>query len=372
MRRDIEDWIALTLVPGIGPRTVRTLLEHYGTPTAVFPAHRTELESIGLKREAVESLQTGEIRREAAIQLQRLAALGARAIALPDAEYPKLLKEIHDPPAVLYTLGECYQACLAPAIAVVGSRRCSTYGRNAVNMIVSELAAHGITIISGLARGIDTAAHQAALAAQGRTVAVLGSGLDKIYPQENGALAEEICRTGVMLSELPLGTPPLPQHFPFRNRIISGLCLGVLVVEAAERSGSLITARLAMEQNREVFAVPGNISSANSFGPNYLIKDGAKLVQNWRDVVEELPHEVRAQVLGESISQESPGQGELFLLSEIEEKIYDLLDVDEPCHVDELAGRSGLGPPQLLGALLALEVKDKIRQLPGKNFVKKS
>src|SRR5262249_37297938 len=188
--------------------------------------------------------------------------MGARAVTLEDEDYPALLKEIYDPPLVLYVLGDYKSAFAQPALAVVGSRRCSSYGRSAAEMLAADLASRGIAIVSGLARGIDTAAHKAALEAGGITIAVLGSGLDEVYPKENSGLAEAICASGALLTELPLGVPPLPQHFPFRNRIISGLSLGTLVIEAADRSGSLITARTAMEQNREVFAVPGNITSA--------------------------------------------------------------------------------------------------------------
>jgi DNA processing protein len=290
------------------------------------------------------------------------------ALALNDELYPQLLKEIYDPPPVLYLQGDVAALNRQPAIAVVGSRRCSTYGRNATEMLASELATRGVTIISGLARGIDTAAHKAALTAKGKTVAVLGNGLDQVYPRENKDLAAEITNNGAVISELPLGAPPLPQNFPFRNRIISGLCLGVLIVEAAERSGSLITARMALEQGRDVFAVPGNITSGNSFGPNYLIKDGAKLVQSWRDIVEELPTHWKATLLVENSASLQP---ELPLFSAAEEQIYHLLDLDEPRHIDQLSGKSGLAIGEVLSTLLSLEIKDWVKQLPGKNFVRK-
>lgn len=368
MREDIEDWIALNLVPGLGARTARLLVAQWPKPAAIFAARAQELARAGAGAEAIESLRAGDTRASAEELKRKLDEIEARAITLFDEDYPRLLREIHDPPLVLYVRGELKRACAQPAIAVVGSRRASTYGRNAAEMLAGELATRGITIVSGLARGIDTCAHRAALQAGGMTVAVMASGLDIIYPKENAPLAQEIVKQGALVTELPPATPPLARHFPFRNRIISGLCQGVLVVEAAERSGSLITARLALEQNREVFAVPGQISSAGSFGPNYLIKDGAKLVQNWRDIVEELPggHAVAS-------TQQPAQQQELFppaQLSETERRIYDLLDRDTPVNIEELSSASGLGPGQLASALLTLEVKDKIRQLPGKQFVK--
>jgi DNA processing protein len=374
MRQDTEYWIALNLAPGIGARTGRMLLKEWGSPAEIFKTGRKELEKFGLGRESVESLEKGEIIAEAESQLKRLEQMGAKIITLEESDYPDLLREIPDPPLVLYVLGNYSPAAQLPAIAIVGSRRCSTYGRHAAEMLSCGLAERGIAVVSGLARGIDTAAHRAALDASGKTLAVLGSGLDEIYPKENKQLADEIRESGALLTELPLGSPPLAQNFPFRNRIISGLCYGVLVVEAADRSGSLITARMAMEQNREVFAVPGNITSSNSFGPNYLIKDGAKLVQSCHDIIEELPIGVKARLLAATSCESSASlQQELFPLSELsenEQKVYDLLRVDESRHIDELSCASGLSPSQLFGVLFELEVKDKIKQLPGKNFIK--
>jgi DNA processing protein len=376
MQQEITDWIALSLVPGIGARTVRTLLEQWREPRAIFQAGGAELARCGLREEAIQSLQSHQTRNQAMNQCEQLKKLGGVALTLNDPAYPGLLKEIYDPPPVLYTRGDLASAFAQPAIAIVGSRRCTAYGRQIAELLARELATRGITIVSGLARGIDTAAHRAALDAGGKTVAVLGNGLDIVYPSENRALAGEIIAQGALASELPFGTPPLPQNFPFRNRIIAGLCLGVIIVEAAERSGSLITARLATEQNREVFAVPGNITSANSFGPNYLIKDGAKLVQSWRDVVEELPAEIKTRIIPELVDAGSgSGQQELFpldQLSQSERSVYDLIRADAPRHIDELMLASKLGVGEFASALLALELKDKIKQLPGKNFIKRA
>jgi len=230
-----------------------------------------------------------------------------------------------------------------------------------------------VTVISGLARGIDSEAHRGALEGKGLTVAVMGTGLDDVYPKENRKLAEQISAHGALVTEFPLATPPLSQNFPFRNRVISGLALGVMVIEGAERSGSLITARLAYEQGRDVFAVPGNITSAKSFGPNYLIKDGAKLVQTWRDVVEEFPADLKAAIIsaerGESRVEQIRKDG--LALSDAERRLLARLKVDESTHIDQLITTSGLSRGDLMSALLTLEMADRVRQLPGKSFVKR-
>lgn len=377
MRTDLADWVALNMIRGIGPRTANILLDHFGSPANVFASSREELIYQGLKPPTIEQLHDSEILEKAHAEIEHLETLGAQVITLADEVYPSLLREIYDPPIVLYVKGELKTVALTPSVAVVGSRRCSTYGINAANFLARELAAHGVTIVSGLARGIDGAAHRGAIEAKGKTVGVIGTGLDVIYPKEHKKLAEEIAAMGAVVSEFPLGTPPLAQNFPYRNRVISGLCLGVLVVEAAEHSGSLITARLAAEQGREVFAVPGNITSQTSFGPNYLIKDGAKLVQHWRDVVEEFPQHLKESLLGVPPvlpSQETiPHQPtfEEVALSPNEQKLLALLTADVASHIDELLMSSGLSSPELTSALLGLEMKDRIKALPGKCFVKR-
>lgn len=374
MQKDIQDWIALNLVSGLGARTAYKMLEYFGSPGKIFQANKSSLTNFKLKDDTLEIILLKETFDQAEEQLKKIEQTQTKVITLADENYPKLLREISDPPIVLYTRGNLDLALAQPAIGVIGARRCSTYGQYAAEMLSNDLASRGITIVSGLARGIDTIAHQSAIKAKGQTLGVMGNGIDQIYPKENTLLAKEIEGFGGVMSELPLGSPPLPQNFPFRNRIIAGMCLGVLVVEAAEKSGSLITARLAMEQNREVFAIPGNITSANSFGPNYLIKDGAKLVQHWQDVVEELPLGIKARLLDKTYEKNSP-QAELFPqtpLSENEQKVYDLMKLDQACHIDELAFACKLMPSQLLATLLELEIKDRIKQLPGKNFVKLS
>jgi DNA processing protein len=377
MRIDLADWIALNMIRGIGPRTANLLLDHFGSPANVFAASHDHLVAEGLKPDTIDQLHDTEILDKAQAEIERLETLGAQVITLADEVYPSLLREIYDPPIALYVKGNLGAALSQPAIAVVGSRRCSTYGMNAANFLARELAAQGITIISGLARGIDGAAHRGALEARSKTVGVIGTGMDVNYPKEHKKLAEEIVENGAVVSEFPLGTPPLAQNFPYRNRVISGLCLGVLIVEAAEHSGSLITARLAYEQGREVFAVPGNITSQTSFGPNYLIKDGAKLVQHWRDIVEEFPPHLKEALLGvkrpEISAKSTPTQPsfEEVALSPNEQKVMALLAADVSSHIDELLLSSGLSSPDLISTLLGLEMKDRIKELPGKCFVKR-
>jgi DNA processing protein len=382
MQADLSDWVALNLVRGIGPRTANLLLDRFGSPANVFAASRASLKAEGLKAETISELHDKEILERAQAELERLEALGAQVITLADGAYPALLREIYDPPIVLYVRGDLRAACERACLAVVGSRRCSTYGVNAATSLARELAEHGLTIVSGLARGIDAAAHRGALEGGGKTIGVIGTGLDVQYPKEHAKLAAQAAESGAVVSEFPLGTPPLAQNFPYRNRVISGLCLGVLVVEAAEHSGSLITARLASEQGREVFAVPGNISSAASFGPNFLIKDGAKLVQYWRDVVEEFAPEIRNRLLGAqpppAAADASPAAApaaqpsfDAVALSAEGQRLLTILPADQPQHIDQLLVSSGLHSAALMSALLELEMKDRIRELPGKCYVRR-
>lgn len=349
------------------------LIDKFGSPSSVFGASSHALESAGLKRETIDAIKSSETRDKAAREIEELARLGGQALCLTDERYPTLLRETYDPPIVIYCLGDISAAFTQPCVAVVGSRRCSTYGRNVAEKLSREIAERGITIVSGLARGVDSAAHRGALEGRGLTVGVMGTGLDSVYPKENRKLAERILEKGALITEFPLATPPVSQNFPFRNRVISGVSLGVMVVEAAERSGSLITARLAFEQGRDVFAVPGNITSGKSFGPNYLIKDGAKLVQTWRDVIEELPADIKATILSAERGESRVKQLVIddVALSESERKLMKMLSADEPVHIDHLISKSGLSLGDLMGALLQLEMTDRIRQLPGKSFVKR-
>jgi DNA processing protein len=372
------EWIALNMTPGVGPRAATKLLERFGSSDAVFHARRTELESLRLTPETIESIMKREFHDRAVLELERVKALGGDVLILDDGSYPALLREIDDPPIVLYVKGD-WQGCFdQPCVGVIGSRMCSTYGENSSEMLSRDLASRGITVASGLARGIDTAAHKGAISGNGKTVAVIGTGIDSVYPRENTGLVREILAAGgCLVSQFPLGTPPIKENFPYRNRIISGLSYGVLIVEASERSGSLITARLAMEQNREVMAVPGNITSGNSFGTNYLIKSGAKLVQQWQDVVSELPSEIAATILPPKIdkpkAEDAVRQPELIPadMNENERAIWSLLTPDEGTHIDILLESSGLSFGELNTALVALDIRDLIRVLPGKHYARR-
>jgi DNA processing protein len=376
----MKECIALNMTPGVGPRAAAKLLERFGSAEGVFSALRAELERLRLKPEAVESIVLRDRHEEAARELERVREMGADVLVLDDGTYPALLREIADPPLTLYVRGEWATCFDSSCVAIVGSRRCSTYGQNVATMLARDLASRGVCVVSGLARGIDAAAHRGALEAGGRTVAVLGTGIDEVYPRDHKKLADEIlAKGGAIVSQFPLGTPPIPENFPYRNRIISGLSLGVVLVEAAENSGSLITARLAMEQNREVFAVPGNVTSRNSFGTNYLIKGaGAKLVQQWQDVCAELPPEIAARLLPpepkKRRGKDDNAATSLVVpadLTDDERAVLRLIATDDPSHIDALAEESKLSLPTLTSALLGLEMRELIRQLPGRCFVRK-
>lgn len=364
------------MTPGVGPRAATKLLERFGSAESVFRATRSELELLRLRPETIQSILKREFYDKAIEELEKVKGLGGDVLIIDDGSYPNLLREIADPPIVLYVKGN-WRACLeSVCVAIVGSRRCSTYGENASEMIARDLAEQGICVVSGFARGIDSAAHRGAILGKGKTIAVFGTGIDNVYPKENARLAAEILEAGgALISQFPLRTPPLKDNFPYRNRIISGLAFGVLIVEASEKSGSLITARLAMEQNREVLAVPGNITSKNSFGTNYLIKSGAKLVQQWQDVVAELPSEIAANILPPKLDKAGiePKQPELIPagLSQNESRIWQELSTDEPTHIDVLLDKSGLNFGDLNAALLGLEMRELIRVLPGKCYAKK-
>ena len=376
----IRDWVELNMTPGIGPCAAAKILERFGSAQAVYSATRAELEQLRLAPEAIDSIISRALRSTAEAEIAAVRKLGGDILLLDDGVYPSSLREIYDPPIVLYVKGAWAECLDQPCIGVVGSRKCSTYGQNAAMMLARDLAQRGITVVSGFARGIDAAAHRGALEAGGRTVAVLGTGIDEVYPRDHKKLAEEILSGGgALVSQFPLGTPPVSENFPYRNRIISGLSLGIVVVEAAENSGSLITARLAIEQNREVFAVPGNITSRNSFGTNYLIKGaGAKLVQQWQDIATELPPQLAARLLPppfiEARAQPSVADKLAFVpegLSQTETSVFRLLSHDSPAHVDWLVDRTKLPISELTAALLALEMRELVRALPGRCFVRK-
>ena len=376
MSESLPFWLALTRIDGLGIRGCHKLIEHFGSPQAAYMASLTELESCGVPARVAQAIFAQAALKDAERDVQEVAKADCVLIAFDSEEYPPLLKQIPDAPLLLYVRGDV-KVLSQFAVAIVGSRRPSAYGSSVAHRLAHDLAQRQLVVASGLARGVDSAAHRGALEAKGKTVAVLGSGLDVIYPRENKKLADEIAKSGAVISEFPLGTSPSPENFPIRNRIISGLSLGVVVVEAAEYSGSLITARLALEQNREVFAVPGNITSAQSFGPNHLIKQGAKLVDQWMDVVEEFPSEVRMQLMPPAEVTETVPMGaetaSLFQtsLTPDQKVVFDVLRADQTSFVDDIVGAAQMPHPRVLGVLLELEMNGLIRQLPGKNFIRK-
>jgi DNA processing protein len=376
MSESLTFWVALTRIEGLGIRGCHKLIEHFGSPQAAYMASLTELESCGVPARVAQAIFAQAALQEAEKEIQESANAGCRLIAYDSEDYPPLLKQIPDAPLLLYVRGDV-KVLGQFAVAMVGTRRPSAYGSSVAHRLAHDLAQRQLVVVSGLARGIDSASHRGALEANGKTVAVLGSGINVIYPRENKRLADEIEKSGAVISEFPLGTGPTPENFPIRNRIISGLALGVVVVEAAEYSGSLITARLALEQNREVFAVPGNITSAQSFGPNHLIKQGAKLVDQWMDVIEEFPAEVRMQLMppaeaseGEPIGAQTPTLFAASLTPE-QKTVFEVLRADQALFVDDVVGAAQVPHPRVLAALLELEMNGLIRQLPGKNFIRK-
>jgi DNA processing protein len=355
--------LALATVSDVGPLRFRSLLGHFRGAREVFEAPQrelAELPQIGPKTaQQIKSFDRWDFVEK---QLSWSDEIGAKFLSFDDGFYPANLKNIPDAPPLLYMRGEVLPQD-EKAIAVVGSRTFTNYGRKATEKIVGHLAELGVTIISGLARGIDSCAHRSALQAGGRTIAVFGCGLDRVYPTENGKLALEILSSGAWLSEFPLGTEPVGVNFPRRNRLISGLSLGVVVVEAGEKSGALLTAGEALEQNREVFAVPGDITKATSRGTNSLIKQGAKLVTGLEDILEEL------KGLGiKSRERKAQDERQLSLPPE-ERKLYDSLG-ETPLHIDELAETLERKTSEVLATLLGLELKGLVRQLPGKRFIR--
>ncbi|MFZ0863642.1 MAG: DNA-processing protein DprA [Candidatus Sulfotelmatobacter sp.] len=370
------EWLAISLTPGLGPTKARKLVAHFGSPDGVFRASLTELESTGIQAVSAQSLATGKSAELAREEIAHAAAADVTMVSMDDPSYPPRLKEIYDPPLILRVRGTP-EVLTKPGIAMVGTRHPTPYGSGMAERLACDLAAQGLVIISGMARGVDTASHRGAIAAKGKTIAVFGTGVDVIYPKENSRVAEQILALGgALISEFPLGTFAAPQNFPIRNRIISGMACGVLVVEAAEYSGTRITARCALEQNRDVFAVPGNVTNKNSWGPNTLIKQGAKLVATWEDVWEDLPAEVRL-ALTPPASPESPGAASASLFPEEglpshEKRILSLLKADEATHIDEIVERleNEMSSSEIFAALFELELGGKIKQMPGKNFVK--
>ena len=382
-REEELHWLALTLVPGLGTRNAGKVVARFRTPQAIFRASPSELESAGISGGLARSITSGCTFEDAVVQQEKMLAAGTVAVTINDPSYPPLLREIFDPPILLFARGRV-ELLQGTMFGVVGTRRPTPYGLAATERLSADLARAGLTIVSGMARGIDTAAHKSALAAGGDTIAVLGCGVDVVYPVENRNLAAELATKGLIVSEFPMGSTAFPQNFPIRNRIISGMSAGLLVVEGAQYSGSAITARLAIDQGREVFAVPGNITSKLSWGPNLLIKQGAKLVQDWNDVVVDLPPEVRRKLIddgkkrllaqGVTDGDATSGAAQASLLtgqSDISRKLLETLKPDASIHLDDLVATLGdFSPSELIAALFELELTGLVKQLPGKNFVK--
>lgn len=355
---DERYWVGFNIVRGIGPARLRALLDYFGDLERAWHASPAELRDAGLDKRSLENLLSIRSTLDLEREMKRIAAVGARVLTWDHPDYPRLLREIPDPPPVLYVKGELREED-EWAVAMVGTRRASVYGREVARRLASALAQNGITIVSGLARGIDAEAHRAALQAGGRTIAVLGCGVDRVYPPEHRKLAAEIVANGALVSDYPVGTPPEGPNFPPRNRIISGLSLGVIIVEAGARSGALITAEYAAEQGREVFAVPGSILSDCYAGTNALIRDGARIVLGVEDVLEELNLTMVAEK-AEARQVLPSNETEAQLLSHLS---------TEPVHVDELQRQLGLPIAQVTSTLALMELKGMVRQVGGMKYV---
>ncbi len=365
-------WFALKNISGLGNHTYKRLLEAFGSPEAIFSASPEQLTKIeGVSAKMANHIVRRIIPDSAARNIERCRKANIDIIPLTDPDYPRLLREIPDPPPYLYCRGtiDAEAAC----ISIVGSRTPTRYGLSLAKQLSSDLADRGLIIVSGLARGIDTAAHEGALAAGGQTYAVLGNGLAHIYPPENSGLARDVRAAGALLSEFPVAATPEPYHFPLRNRVISGISVGTIVVEAARKSGSLITARLAAEQGREVLAVPGSTRSGKSTGTHGLLKQGAQLVENAGDVLEAvahmLPSSSEASIPSASASASAPSRAKPEEeLDKAEKQVLELLE-PYPVHIDDIARKAGMDPGKTAGILLNLELKGLVEQEPGKRFL---
>jgi DNA processing protein len=356
--QELKHWVGFSLIPGIGRVRFAQLASHFGSLESAWQAEASDLNQSGLNTRVVQAILTRRSKISLDAEMAKLDRHSVRAITYHDPDYPSRLKEIFDYPPLLYVKGS-----LTPedewCLAVVGTRRATTYGRQITEEIVTDLAQNKITIVSGLARGIDSIAHHSALEAGGRTIAILGSGIDIIYPGENTDLAHRITEHGALISEYPLGARPRPENFPRRNRIMSGLSLGVLVTEAGKTSGAMITAHLALEQNREVFATPGSILSPGSSGTNHLIQEGAKLVSRYTDILEELNLTAVAHQM--EIKEVIPASDtEAILLQQIGA---------EPTHIDEVCRKSELPTPTVSSTLAMMELKGLIKQVGAMSYV---
>jgi len=369
-------WLALTLAPGLGPKRILDAVKEIESPSRVFELPLTALEGLRFPAEAAQFIFDGKARAAAEAEMAKVREHGASIVCFGCEAYPERLKEIYDPPPVLWVMGDA-SLLSWPSIAVVGTRHPSPYGAGVAEMLARDLAARRLLIVSGMARGIDSCAHKGALAARRPTLAVWGTGIDVVYPKENRKLAAEILSSGgAIVSELPMGTFPAPQNFPRRNRILSGLSVGVLVVEASENSGTRVTARCAADQNRDLFAVPGNVTSKGSWTPNTLIKQGAKLVATWEDVWEDLPSQVRLELEAAAVPASKAETAASLLpdpaLRPEEAMVLEVLRTDESIQIDGILEllETQLTSSEVFTALFELEMAGRIRSLPGKNYVR--
>lgn len=362
---NILPWFALKSVPGIGNHLYKRIINRFKSPDAVFKASFDELTQVeGISERLATAIIKHRVPEHVKKEMDLIAEKGFRILTMSDPEYPPLLLEIPDPPPYLYISGTLDKS--SGNVAVVGSRNATDYGISITKTLCTDLASYNITVVSGMARGIDTAAHEGALLGKGKTIAVLGSGLERIYPAQNINLFRMISENGAVISELPLMAEPDAFNFPARNRIISGISLGTVVVEATKRSGSLITARLAADQNREVFAVPGSIQSFKSTGTHTLIKQGAKLVEQARDIIDELSHFLKPEYNMKEAEKNEAGYPDIHL-SPAESQVLKALE-PYPVHIDELSRKVKIDTGKLLGILLKLELQDMVKQSPGKLF----
>ena len=358
----LEACIALNMIPQMGPVRLRRLLDAFGSAEKILLARADQLAAIdGIPRALAENISRWQEFADPTAELKKAADLGAHVITAEDAEYPSALREIHDPPIVLYVRGQLTERD-RNAVAVVGSRKATHYATESAKKLSFQMAYAGLTVASGLARGIDTAAHQGALAAKGRTIAVIGSGLGELYPPENAELADRIAASGAVISEFPIDTKPDRQTFPIRNRIVTGLSFGVLVVEAGANSGALISANMAAEQGRTLYAVPGRIDAPSALGSNRLIQQGAKLVITVDDILDDLPLVFREK-------PDLPAAAPAVDLTPEQQKILDAIGSEE-MPLDSVIATSGLTAAVVSSTLLALEIRRLVKQLPGKRFVK--
>ncbi len=375
-------WLGLALTPGLGPKRILDAMQQVASASEVLSLPLTTLESFRFPAEAAQFVFHGKARAAAEAEWTRAVGHGVEIVSFGCARYPERLKEIYDPPPVLWVRGDA-ELLGRPSIAIVGTRHPTPYGTGIAEMLGRDLSARGMLVVSGMARGIDTYAHKGAILARKPTLAVWGTGADVIYPKENKRLAEEILELGgAIVSELPLGTFPAPQNFPRRNRILSGLSLGVVVVEASENSGTRVTARCAADQGRDVFAVPGNVTSKNSWTPNTLIKQGAQLTATWEDVWETLPSQVRVELEAGWAGNESKAGGDASDGAEKDAElaprgreaiVLGVLKQDEALQMDEILDlvEAQLSSAEVFTALFELELSGRIRSLPGKNYVRR-